>query len=271
MEIFIKEGLRMHVIIITDLEGISCVDSIDMIIPFGSELNKKACEYLMHDTNAAIDGAFLGGATKVTVVDGHGGANNFIMDRLDKRATYINAREFIDANPKDFSYDALMCVGAHAMAGTVGAFLDHTQSSTEWFEYKINGIPCGEMAQQAYTLGVAGTPLVMMSGDTAACQEAKEMFPCVVCAEVKHATIRNMAECLPLEESLEIIRNAAKQGVEKAKEIKPTIISLPAEITVTFTRNDYCDFRFKEGITQRNGRTLTKTIKEISCYRDLGF
>ena len=74
-----------------------------------------------------------------------------------------------------------------------------------------------------------------------------------------------------LEESLELIKNAAKEGVEKAKDIKPTKISLPAEISVTFTRNDYCDFRFKEGVTERNGRTLTKTIKELNCYRDLGF
>ena len=78
-----------------------------------------------------------------------------------------------------------MCVGAHAMAGTEKAFLDHTQSSTDWFEYCIAGNPQGEMAQQAYFLGAFGVPLVMMSGDAAACAEAKALVPNVAIACVK--------------------------------------------------------------------------------------
>ena len=58
----------MKVAIITDLEGISCVDSIDMIFGDGYQF---ACEQLMLDVNAAINGAFEGGADEVFVVDGH--------------------------------------------------------------------------------------------------------------------------------------------------------------------------------------------------------
>ena len=41
---------------------------------------------LMIDVNAAIDGAFAGGATRVTVLDSHGGGGNFDISLLDKRA-----------------------------------------------------------------------------------------------------------------------------------------------------------------------------------------
>ena len=255
----------MHVLIITDLEGVSCVDDYAMI-PYDSVGYKNACEYLMADTNAAIDGAFLGGATKVTVVDGHGRATNFIMSLLDKRAEYITARQFIDNSP--IGYDALFCVGAHAMAGTVKAFLDHTQSSVEWYEYSIGGVPYGEMGQQAFCLGAFGAPFVMMSGDKAACDEAKALVPSIATACVKTALRRNKAECIPQDEALELIRAAAKDGVERAKEIAPCVLTLPTEISVTYTRNDYCDY-YQNDNNVRNGRTLTKKLEKINRYSDL--
>ncbi|MBE6749836.1 MAG: hypothetical protein E7560_01560 [Ruminococcaceae bacterium] len=257
----------MHVVILTDLEGVSCVDSIDMI-PYANEGYKKACEYLMYDTNAAVDGAFLGGATKVTVIDGHGGANNFIMELLDKRATYLPCREFCREPIEKFGFDALMCVGAHAMAGTVNAFLDHTESSIEWFEYLINGVPGGEMVAEAHTLAAVGAPFIMASGDEAVCKEAKELVPNISVAVVKKAIGRNKAECLPLEKATELIRKAAKEAVENCSDIKPIELKLPAEITVTFTRNDYCDEHLGEGLV-RNGRTLTKKINKVVRYTDL--
>ena len=256
----------MHVLIITDLEGISCVDSIDMI-PYDTEGYKKACEYLMYDTNAAVDGAFLGGADKVTVVDGHGGGKNFIMELLDSRATYLPVREFVDKPIKEFGFDALMCVGAHAMAGTVNGFLDHTESSVQWFEYCLGGVPCGEMAPEAYTLGTVGAPFIMASGDEAVCKEAKELVPDIAVAIVKKAIKRNEAECLPLEESLELIRNAAKDGVERCNEIAPLKLSLPTELKITFTRNDYCD-NYANPNHKRNGRTLTRMLEKVERYGD---
>lgn len=250
----------MHVLIITDLEGISCVDSIDMI-PRTNEGYKKACEYLMLDTNAAIDGAFAGGATSVTVIDGHGGGGNFIPEMLDKRALPYNA----DKAP---SFDALLCVGAHAMAGTENAFLDHTQSSATIFEYCINGVPYGEMGQQAFWLGHFGVPLVMASGDVAACREVEALVPGVVTACVKEAVGRNKAICIPQEEALKQIRQAAVDGVRRCKEITPCRLSLPAEVTLTFSRNDYCDAVMHQGL-ERNGRTIKKTIHKIETFSDL--
>ena len=255
----------MHVLIITDLEGISSVDSIDMIDE-STEGYRRACEYLMADTNAAIDGAFLGGATKVTVEDGHGKATNFIHELLDPRATVIPSRELSYNTPRDF--DALLCVGAHAMAGTENAFLDHTQSSVQWFEYCIDGVPQGELGQQAYCLGQFGIPMVMVSGDEAACREARWMVPEVATACVKKALGRNKAICIPQEESARLIREAAADGVRRCKSIAPLKLKLPAEIRITYCRNDYCDRAMHEGL-QRNGRTLTKTIDRIENYMDL--
>ena len=254
----------MRVLIVTDLEGISCVDSIDMI--FQQVPYRKACEYLMADVNAAVDGAFLAGATQVTVLDGHGGGDNFIPSLLDPRADQMPAAHYVH-NPVE-GYDALMCVGAHAMAGTENAFLDHTQSSQTWFDYCINGKPQGEIAQEAYFMGAYGTPLVMVSGDAAACREAENLVPGVATACVKEAKGRNAAQCLPLSETVERIRQAAKAGVERCREIKPLTLAMPTELSLTLCRNDYCDSAMHPGL-RRSGRTIYKTIENITTYADL--
>ena len=257
----------MRVLIVTDLEGVSCVDNINMI-PETNEGYKRACEYLMADTNAAIDGAFAGGATEVYVLDGHGGGRNFIPGQLDPRAVQISSEEYCHGRVD--RYDALMCVGAHAMAGTVKAFLDHTEDSTCWFEYCLNGVPCGEMGLEAYIAGAFGLPFIMASGDAAACREAEALVPGIATACVKTAQFRNEADCLPLEEATALIREAAKEGVLRAPKIAPCVLSLPAEVKVTYTRNDYCDHLSDPNPTvKRNGRVVTKTVDKIETFFDL--
>ena len=258
----------MKVIIITDLEGISLVDNIDMI--FVDEEYQKARKLLMADVNATISGAFAGGADEVYVIDGHGGGNNFIHELLDKRAVEIKGADFMCSEPD--GYDAVISIGCHAMAGTTEAFLDHTQSSASWFDYKINGKSYGEIGQQAIIFGAYSIPLVMVSGDLAACNEAKSLIPNIATAIVKSAKIRNKAECLPLEEALKKISDAAADGVRRYKEIKPYKIETPADISLTLYRNDYCDDIVKNNANlQRNGRTVSKTVDTIKCHKDILF
>ena len=130
----------MRIFIETDLEGISGVSTIDEI----EQRDPYSFERLMADLNAAVSGAVDAGADEVYVTDGHGGGNNFIADRLDKRARQVNASA--DDLP---GCDAAFIIGAHAMAGTANAFLDHTQSSKTWHNYYINGCRHGEMGQLA--------------------------------------------------------------------------------------------------------------------------
>ena len=57
-----KEPIKIY--IHTDLEGISEIDSMHMIERTGQRY-RQCCEHLMADLNAAIDGAFAGGASHV--------------------------------------------------------------------------------------------------------------------------------------------------------------------------------------------------------------
>jgi D-amino peptidase len=260
----------MNILLMTDIEGITGVDREYMVHSDSGEAYQTACRELMLDTNAAIKGFFDGGATNVYVYDGHGGGGNFIKELLDPRAIQLyrhNWHDFISQG----KIDAYAEVGIHAMAGTYMGFLEHTQSSKKWFDYKINGISCGELIQGAAYVGAYGIPMIFASGDEAMCCEAKKFLgEDFQFATVKKALSRNEAKSLPEVEARALIYEEAKASIQLIGKIKPYKIALPAEITVTFQRTDYCD-EYQGKYERVDSRTLRKTIDKIDTFFSLIF
>ena len=250
----------MRVYIHTDLEGVSGVDNYEMILPENARYAEAQLR-LTEDVNAAIEGAFEGGATHVKVLDSHGGGtqHNILWEKIDKRAE----REPRPA-PRwwghlDGSYDATFFIGAHAMAGTINAFLDHTQSSTSWYDYYVNGRKMGELGQWALVAGHFGVPLVMVAGDQAAASEAYAFFAPVECAVVKRGIGRMAAELVPLDEAHRRIQDAAKRAMAHVGKAKPFQASLPMEVVLDLTRSDYADSAAKgQGVERINARRVRK-------------
>jgi len=247
----------MKIYIHTDLEGVSGIDNIEMMSR-DHERHMEARENLMADLNAAVDGAFAGGADHVTVLDSHGGGGSFILDMLDDRAEN-------DTKPNkkwwgilDESYDATFFIGAHAMAGTINGFLDHTQSSTSWYNYYVNGRRMGELGQWAMVAGAFGVPMAMVSGDEAACVEARQFFHPVETAIVKSGVGRNRAMLVDLEEARAHIREAARRSISIVKDARPFVPSKPMEIILEYTRSDYCDSAVARGAERIDARTVRK-------------
>ena len=256
----------MKALLMTDLEGITGVDSIDMIFDQGGGY-KTACENLMADVNAAADGLFAAGLDEVFVVDGHGGGANFIPSLLDPRVTWLKTgwEDVIRERKVDFYGE----VGLHAMAGTPNAFLDHTQNSREWFSYEINGRPSGELAQGAGFAGVFGIPTLLVTGDFAVCEEAKYLLGDIAVAAVKRAVGRNRAVSLPAGEARALIREAAVRAAGLVGTVRPYRIHMPAELTFVFQRTDYCENHQNDKNERVGPRTLKKRLDRIESYLDL--
>jgi len=252
----------MKIYIHTDLEGISGIDSLDMI-QSGHPRRREANECLMADVNAAAAGAFDGGATAVTVLDSHGGGGNFIVERLDRRAENDLKENKKWWGKMDASYAGTFFIGAHAMAGTQNAFLDHTQSSASWYNYRLNGRRMGELAQWAIVAGNFGIPVLMVSGDEAACVEAREFFSPVETAAVKRGIGRNRAELVPPEEARARIREAARRAIQWVGKARPLIPSKPMEIRLELCRSDYCDaLASKPGNERLDARAIRKVTSD---------
>ncbi len=246
----------------TDLEGVTGIDTFEMIQRDGGRY-RECCELLMGDVNAAVEGALAGGADHVTVLDSHGGGGNFLLERLDPRAQN-------DTKPNkkwwgilDESFQGTFFIGAHAMAGTMNAFLDHTQSSIHWFNYRINGRRVGELAQWALVAGHWGIPMLMVSGDEAACVEARQFFHPVETAVVKRGVGRNLAELVPPDEARARIREAARRAVSLVGQARPFAPLKPMEILLELNRSDYCDaVAAHPGVERLDARTVRKLTSD---------
>src|SRR5690606_12665130 len=78
-----------RVYISVDMEGISGVNGDDQTSA-GQPEYVRARRLMAEDANAAIRGAFDGGATEVLVNDAHGGQRNLLPEDLDPRARLIS-------------------------------------------------------------------------------------------------------------------------------------------------------------------------------------
>lgn len=253
---------KIKIYIHTDLEGISCIDKRDMIND-DSPRRREAIKRLMADTNAAIEGAFQGGATDITVLDSHSGGNNFDLSLLDKRV-------ILDDNSKrwygnmDNSYQGTFFIGAHAMAGTINAFYDHTWDDETFYNYYINGKKTGELGIWALVAGHFNIPMLMVSGDEAACIEARRFFNPLEYAVVKTYRNRNQCDTLDSQEALDLIRKAAKKAISLIGKAKPYTTHLPAEIKVELKSPYHAEVLNESGRVERlDGRNVRRQAESF--------
>ena len=256
----------MKIYILADMEGVGGVISRNQV--FSSQSGyAQARHWLTMDVNAAVEGAIEGGATDVLVLDGHGANDscNFLYDELHEGASYIQGLPFTKyLHGIDSSFDGFLYIGAHAMAGTPGAILEHTMSSMEWVEMRVNGVLTGEIGFASALAGAYDVPFAMMSGDDKACHEAASINPDVECAMVKEGISRHCAKLLPPGRVHTIIKEKAKLAMGKLKSISPVKITGPVEIQIRYFRNDIVEsVEEREGVRKINPQTVIYSGNDI--------
>jgi len=218
----------MNIYIMVDMEGISGIVSPEQVQrDSGKYYESEGRLYMTWDVNACIEGCLNGGAKRIIVNDVHGGGKNLIWDKLSEHAEYIIGSSGNKRMPGIEECDGLILLGYHAMAGTKAAILEHTWSSKDWQNLWINGNLSGEIAIDAGIAGDYNKPVIMVSGDDKACQEAKQLIEGVVLAQVKQSLSVSGGKLLSLKEAHDLIRRKACEAVKKSSEIKPLKIKSP--------------------------------------------
>jgi len=165
-----------------------------------------------------------------------------------------------------------MIIGQHAMAGVKEGNLHHTQNSRQVESYTLNGEPIGEIAQFALYHGALGMPMIFLSGDDAACREAKELIPGITAVAVKQGLSRNSAISLAAPEARKRIREGVKEAVEKQEKdpLKPLVWEGPFVLDKTFFYTDTADRAAEapdaERVDERTVRFKSDSIEDI-IYR----
>lgn len=245
----------MKVFMMTDLEGAAGVVSFgEQTYPDG-RYHDNAKKLLTAEINAAVDGMLEAGVDDVLVFDGHGPGGVWFED-LHPKAKLLHGRpvaprSIVDAATAD--YDVCMIVGQHAMAGVVTSNLNHTQSSKQIDYYKLNGQPIGEIAQFAYYQGACGQPMIFLSGERDACQEAEALVPGIVTAETKQGLGRQCAISLSATAARQVVRDGAKRAIEAHRKnpIDPLTVEPPYAVEVRYFHTEDADAQMRRPEVER--------------------
>ena len=227
------------ILIIYDMEGVSCVTNYEMLWVERPAEYAKGRECLTSDVNAAVRGLAAGGAGSIWIQDGHGSGNtkepDFLVDKMDSHAKFdFRDHDFDPYNTGiDASVDAIVCIDMHAHANTDG-FMAHTV--TDRISYKINGVDFTETHIVALSAARFGIPVIMVSGDQVLREELKPDFPELEYAQVKVAKSRALAEPLPPAEVTRNIEEAAKRAMQKflAGAFRPYYLPPPYDFRLGF-------------------------------------
>jgi D-amino peptidase len=225
----------MKVFISSDIEGITGVVGGGQSTMAGADY-ARVRKLMTQDINAAVEGAFLGGATGVVINDGHGAGTNVLIEDLDPRARLISGDQLYlsQMGGIDHTFDVVLFVGHHAMEGTADGVLNHTFLGRTINRLTMNGRPVGEMGINGAIAGHFGVPVGLEAGDDRACAEALSFFPGIETVITKRAVSRTVADSLTPGASHRLIREAAEAAVQKAPLLSPLLVDLPVTFEVEF-------------------------------------
>jgi D-amino peptidase len=216
-----SEAQARKVYVSVDMEGISGVVGDDQTSAGQPEYGRSR-KLMAEDANAAIRGAFAGGATEVVVNDSHGSQRNLLPEDLDPRARLISHsfKRHGMVEGLDDTFDAVIFVGYHAKADSPRGLFAHTGSGVVK-DVQVNGRSAGEGGLNTLVAQWYGVPVVMITGDDVAIEQQKEWTPNVRGVVVKRAINMRAVESRPLAEARKEIEAAARESVAAAKKPAP--------------------------------------------------
>jgi D-amino peptidase len=261
-----------NVFVSIDMEGIAGIAHLQQVIR-GTGDFQASRELMTGEANAAVAGAFEGGATAVVVNDSHGDMYNLLAEQMDPRA------ELLIGSPKVLSmmqglgpgFHVALFIGYHAAAGTQAAVMDHTYSGRLLYEVRLNGEPVTEAELNAAFAGTYGVPVGLVTGDDKICTVSAKKIPGVRTVTVKEAFGRNVARSLHPQAARDAIREAAAEAVSARQELEPFTIHAPVMLEADIANTSAADLCALAPGTDRIGpRTVRfETDEFMEAFRCL--
>lgn len=222
------ESLKVFVSV--DMEGLTGVVREDEVRR-GKPDYEYFREVMTREANAAVEGAIAAGATEVLVRDTHGGMNHLLPELLDKRARLVKGEThpqsmMVSMEGFDGTYDAVVLIGYHAPAGYPNSILPHTMSGNV-VDFRINGVSLSEASYSALIAGLHDVPVVMLSGDKAACDEARRTLGRDLEIVAVKEALNGGAISVHPEVARTMIRAAVERGVRNRAQFRPYKLSAP--------------------------------------------
>ncbi|MDR0344723.1 MAG: M55 family metallopeptidase [Nocardiopsaceae bacterium] len=211
----------MKVFLSSDMEGTAGVVDWEQCVGDGPQA-AAGRELLLAEVNAAIEGAVAGGATEIVVNDSHAAMRNLPPAALAGEASYLSGshKPLYMMQGLDASFGAALFVSYHGSMGA-SAGLSHTYNPRAVIEARLGGVVTGEAGINALVAAHYGVPVVLVTGDRCACEEAAALIPGISQAVVKEHVSRAAAHSLHPARACALIRDAAAKAVGTAASAQP--------------------------------------------------
>jgi D-amino peptidase len=259
----------MRVIVIGDMEGVAGITKWQQT-DGGEPLYEEGRRLYTGEINAAVRGAKAAGATEIVVMDCHGAGkgwtfNSLLPELLDPDCDFVVQNEWTEYTAfLEQGCDAALLVAMHAKAGTPRGVLSHTVSGKDYRGLWFNGISVGETGINAALCGTWGCPVILVTGDRATCQEARELLgPEIETVAVKEGLGRFSARHVPPVRARQLIEEGARRALDKRAAVKAFDPGSPSEIEVEFSSPELVEpYRYRAGVE------VTSPMRVVSRAED---
>ena len=224
----------MKILISADMEGATGVTWPADVLP-GTPQWERCRSLFTSDVNAAVLGFHDGGADEVLVNEAHWTMRNLLLERLDERTEMLTGRHKSLSMVEGVQHgdvDGIAFVGYHAGAGMEGV-LAHTYLANSITGVWLNDVRASEGLLNAHVVAEYGVPVVLVTGDDVACEDALGYAPEALKVAVKDHVSRYAAVCRTPKRTATDIRAAAKAAASLATRQKPERAG-PFTVTLEF-------------------------------------
>jgi D-amino peptidase len=231
----------VRVYISVDMEGVAGISHAKPTLR-GDVGYPEAVRLMNGEANAAIAGAYDGGATEVVVNDSHGQMYNLSPEEIDPRARLVLGKKpwsMVEA-ANDGKFDVALFVGYHARAGHPRGTIAHTYTGRVTLA-QVNGRPVTEAVMNGLYLGSLGVPIGLVTGDDALADELAEWLPWAERVVVKRAISWQAADSLSPTKARDLIKAGAKRAVASRSDMKVLTLPAPLALQVEFANAGQAD------------------------------
>ena len=253
----------MKVFIVSDIEGVSGVTKGGQTTG-GAPMYEESRRLYTEEINAAVRGAKAAGATEIVAMDCHGAGdewtfNSLIPELLDEACDFVVQDEWTEYTAfLESGVDAALFVGMHAMAGTRRGVMNHTVSGQVWQNLWFNGVLVGETGINAALCGTWGCPVLLVTGDDAACDEGRDLLgPSLVTVAVKQGLGAQSARNIAPLRARAMIEDGARRALADLAAVEPYLPGSPCEIQVEYKNTRAPDaLRYRQGVERLSDRMI---------------
>lgn len=228
-----RKGLKIY--ISADMEGIAGVVTDEQLGPEGFEYQRFR-DFMTQEVVAVIEAARAAGATEILVSDSHGNGQNLLIEKLPDDVQVVRAwpRPLSMMQGIDASFDGVIFLGYHSSTTNPEGVRAHTMSSALLADLRLNDVSMTEASYNAAIAGHFDVPVIMISGDDAAIDEARAVIGDIEGAVVKWSYGFHSARALTPAAAQKELRARVKAAIARISSFTPYKPAAPYTLDVRF-------------------------------------